>query len=74
MPLKNDPNRSKTNRNDPLVFYSEEMTVKGELVQDLLKYAKDDWTLDDIIKRSERLAKLIVDLKVLSLEYSEVLY
>lgn len=74
MPLKNDPNRSKTNRNDPLVFYSEEMTVKGELVQDLLKYAKDDWSLDDIIKRSDRLAELIVEKNVLSLEFNEVLY
>lgn len=74
MPLKNDPNRSKTNRNDPLVFYSEDMTVKGELVQDLLKYAKDDWSLDDIVKRSDRLAEIIVEKNVLSIEFNEVLY
>lgn len=74
MPLKIDPNRSKTNRNDPLVFYREEMTVKGELVQDLLKYTTDEWLLDDIQKRSERLAELIVEKKVLSLDFNEVLY
>lgn len=73
IPLKKDPNISKSNSSNPIEFYKDELPVKGILVQYLIR-DYNDWCIEQILSRSEKIADLIVKFNVLTIDYDLAKY
>lgn len=69
IPLKRDANIEKSNTSDPIGFYNS-LSVQGILVQQLVADF-DTWGPKEIISRSRKIAKQIVENEVLTLEVSK---
>lgn len=70
IPLKRNANINKSNTSDPIGFYNS-LEVKGILVQELVKDYQT-WGPSEILDRSRKLAKMIVDNNVLTLDMNLV--
>lgn len=66
IPLKRDANIVKSNTSEPLEFYAS-LDVQGILVQELVS-DYDDWSPKEIVDRSKKIAKQIVENEVLTMD------
>lgn len=71
IPVKKSANINKSNGGNPIKFYEEELSVKGVLVQKLVE-DYDEWCIKEILDRSSKIAKLIIDYGVLSIDPEKV--